>query len=45
MDVGFNSARIKPGDADYEYDVQKDFAPVEASGWDSASESSEGEKW
>lgn len=43
MSVRFEANRLKPGDPGFQYDVAKDFSPaVEASGWDSDSEQSEG---
>ncbi|XP_078487415.1 centrosomal protein of 19 kDa-like isoform X2 [Ciona intestinalis] len=37
MDEGFEQNRLKPGDEDFQYDVEVDFdnvGPVESSGWD-----------
>ena len=42
MSVDFEANRLKPGDPGYKYDVEKSFEPaVEASGWDSNSDSEE----
>lgn len=32
MDIIFNKNRIKPGDPNYQFDVRKEFTPVEPSG-------------
>lgn len=34
MDVEFNKRVTKPGDADFQYDVRRDFAAVQSSAWD-----------
>ncbi len=38
MDTVFNQNFKKPGDRDYEYDVQKDFEPCEDNEWDESDE-------
>ena len=34
MDVAFNANRKQPGEPGFTWDVQREFAPVEASEWD-----------
>ena len=38
MDVDFEKNLKRPGDEDFEYDLRKDFKPVEDSGWDDEDE-------